>query len=422
MAYQAYSAAGVANAILKDDYQNFMVSLLNDSHPLLEKLERSTVEFDGRGAVFPVTTADVASVRSVGEGKAQPTGGQSVETESRVLSRNVTCRITLNDELIKSSKGKMGSFVQGVEFQMKRATEATRTNVNRQLNGYIIDTDTTPGILTQINGAATSATQTVDSSRFLKRGMKLRVGTAAEVADAGAGDNVEVLSVAASGTSVVFTGSFTAADNDLIVLGESGSAAYGHEMSGLAHMVHDGLRADGSTANQTTFQGVTIADNPEWIAKVARNGGTARPLTLSLMQSVIDGIQNDCGADVDCILGHTSIRREYTALLSSDVRYAAKELKGGFTILTYSGGDREIDFMIDRHANYGQIFFLTTSDVKQFVKEDWSWRDDDGKVLTKVPGYNQYECQFVTQRNIGCLRRNSHGVLKDLQYTLVGGA
>ena len=422
MAYQAYSAAGVANAILKDDYQNYMVSLLNTSHPLLEKLERSTVPFDGKAAVFPVTTAGVASVRSVGEGKAQPTAGQSVEAESRVLSRNITCRIELTDEVIKSSKGKMGAFVQAVEFQMKDATRATRDAANRQLNGNIINTDTTTGIMTQVNGVISNSTSgTVDNNRFLKRGMALRIGTAAEVADAGGGDNVIVASVSGT-TSVTFVSAITAADNDLVVMGESGSASYGHEMSGLAHMVHDGLRDDGTTANQTTFQGITIADNPEWIAKVSRNGGTARPLSLSLMQGVIDQISNDCGADVDTILGHTSIRREYTALLQSDVRFVAKELKGGFSVISYTGGDREIPFFIDRFCTLGQIFFLTSDDVKQFVKEEWGWRDDDGKVLTKVQGYNKYEAQFVTQRNIGCLRRNSHGVLRDLQYTLVGGA
>jgi len=419
MAYQAYNASGVANSILRDDYQDFMVSLLNDAHPLLKLLEKSDVEFQGKAAVFPVTTGDVAAVRSVGENKAQPTAGETTEAESRVLSKLTEAHIELTDEVMASAReGRIGAFQQATEFQMRRAVESTKDNVNRQLHGNILVANTNTGILTQINGAANSNTQTVDSTRFLKKGMRLRIGTAAEVADAGSGDNVVVSSIP-SATSVVLTGSFQSADNDLVVLGESGSSAYTHEMSGLAHIVHDGVSwVDGTTVNQSSFQGIAIADHPEWISTVERNGGVSRPLTLALMQSVIDSVDQACSAKVDTIVMHTSLRREYLDLLLPDVRYAPKELKGGFSVLSYTGGDREIPIMVDKHANLGQIFFLTSSDIKQFVKQDWQWREEDGRVLTKVPGYNKYAAQFVTQRNLGCLRRNSHGLLRDLSYTL----
>lgn len=397
-----------ADAILKDYFSEPLANILNTSHPTLEKFERAKNKFSGRRVVFPVNLRRNPGVRATAENGALPSAGYTQSVESEIRSKTIVGRLGLTAEQIASAKDDRGAFVEAVKYEMEGIVEATKDDVNRQLYGLTISGNTKSGILTQINGAATSATQTVDTTRYLKPGMRVLVGTDTTVGDLSA-DAVVVSSIA-SETSVVFTASFTSADNDLIALGESTGTAYNNEMTGLARIV---------SADDDDLQTVNTGDYPEWAATVHGTAGTPVALNLEDMQRLFDAIYNSCGSEPDMVIMHTSTRVEYFALLLADVRYEPLQLKGGGAAqLVFMGGDKQIPVFVDKHCTYGTIYMLNSKDIKQFVKKDWGWMDQDGAVLSRISGYNAYEAVYDTMRNLGVRRRNGCGKLVGVDYSL----
>lgn len=407
----ASSGTGLTSAdkLLKDFYTGVLVSQLNKSHPLLELMQKSNRKFTGRAVVFPVDTAHDQGVQAVGEGLAQPDVVASAPAEARVTSKLVQATMELTDEIIASAKDDRGAFADALKYQMGKSMDTAKEDVNRQLYG-----DGT-GTLTLVDGAVadTTASQniTVDSTRHLKAGMRVRIGTTAQVASSGSGDNQIIVSITSATVFVCTNQAGALADNDLIVRGKSGSTAYNNEISGLEAIIGTG-----------DFQGVTVADFPDWKATVNSNSGTARPLTLDLMIQVADDIKNASGKDPNAMFMHTSVRREYAALLLADVRYTQSnqetKLLGGFVKLNFAAGGGIADIYVDRQCTYKTIYYVHTPDLQRFVKQDWGWRQEDGKVLAKVPGYNKYSAQYQAQLNVGALCRNSHGKLTDITATL----
>lgn len=394
-----------ADALLKNFYLAPMQDQLNKSHPLLEFTEKSNRKFEGRKVVFPITIDRDQSVQAVGEGKAQPSAVSNVPAEASIASKLTQSVIQMTDEIIASAKTDKGAFADVTKQKMSDAIESLKNDINRQLYGdglgYLGTMSTTTATVTSI---------TVDTTRHFAKGQKLAIGTTTELA-AGTAEATSVTSV--DSATAITVASVAIVTGDKIVKGTAASNAYNNEMTGLAAIIPD-TNAD--------LQGVVVATYPDFKATVNRNGGTARSLSLDLMIQVADDIKNASGKDPDMMLMHTSVRREYAALLLADVRYAASnvetKLPGGFVKLQFAAGGSLTDIYVDRMCTYGTIFYLNTKDINQFVKEDWGWRQLDGSILQRVPGYNAYSAQFQTQRNLGVLCRNSHGKLADITATL----
>lgn len=406
--YSTGTGLSSADALLKNFYLAPMQDQLNKSHPLLEKTERSSRKFEGRKVVFPVEIERDQSVQAVGEGKAQPAVVSSVPAESSVSSKLVQSVIELTDEIIASAKTDKGAFADVVKQKMSNAMEALKNDINRQLYG-----DGT-GTLATITGTGTSATITgISTTRHLAKNQAVVVGTLANIASGGGSADASSVSSVTSTSVAVLADSITWANSDVIVKGTLASNAANNELTGLGAII--------PTTN-ADLQGISVTTYPDWKAAVNDASGVNRSLSLDLMIQVQDDIKNASGKDTDLMLMHTSVRREYATLLLADVRYAASnvetKLPGGFVMLQFAAGGAMTDIVVDRMCTFNTVFYLNTKDINQFVKEDWGWRQLDGSVLQRVPGYNKYAAQFQTQRNLGVLCRNSHGKLTDITATL----
>jgi len=47
---------------------------------------------------------------------------------------------------------------------------------------------------------------------------------------------------------------------------------------------------------------------------------------------------------------------------------------------------------------------------------DYDWMQKDGAILSRISGYDAYEAVIYRYAELGCTRRNSQGVLCDLDY------
>ncbi|KKL23253.1 hypothetical protein LCGC14_2427260, partial [marine sediment metagenome] len=105
--------------------------------------------------------------------------------------------------------------------------------------------------------------------------------------------------------------------------------------------------------------------------------------------------------------------REYLELMSADRRFPnTMELDGGWTGLDYNG----IPLMVDNDAIDGEMYFLSSKDLQIYRMADYDWMTKDGSVLHLVVDYDAYEAVLFRYAELGCTRRNSHGVLCDIAY------
>ena len=88
-------------------------------------------------------------------------------------------------------------------------------------------------------------------------------------------------------------------------------------------------------------------------------------------------------------------------------------LDGGWSALEYNG----IPLTVDDDAIDGEMYFLTTKDIQKYRMSDYDWMDKDGSILARISGYDAYEAILFLYQELGCSRRNSHGVICDLSYT-----
>jgi hypothetical protein len=426
MATQKASAGGGTDfdVVLKEFYEGPVREHLNNKITILQYVEKSKRKWNGRRVLFPVHLRRNHGVGARGESGTLPTAGRQEYVESKISSKFMYGRIELTGVVIAASEGDKGSFASALRTEVEGLRRDLRVDMNRQVwgnsiastaNGGLDSASGNTGIVSLVNVAPTHAggvtTFTVDNpgTRYIKPGSQLAVGTEAELTSTNFPTGCQTVTVATvpSKTTFTVTGDVTAnvVDNDLISLGDSSDNSFDKEIAGLSFMVSD---ADDD------FQTVDTGLNPEWKANVLDNGGDSRPLSLELMQLAIDTADEVAGAEPNLVMGHHSIRREYINLLTSDVRYAPEQLKGGFQKLTYAGGTTPMPLEFDRMAPYNKLFFLNTNDIKLYVMKDWAFADRDGSTFSRMANSDSWEAFMCWYGNMGLERRFSQTVLTDI--------
>ena len=416
------------DVVLKEFYEGPVREHLNNKIPILKYVEKSKRKWNGRRVVFPVHLRRNHGVGARGETGTLPTAGKQEYVESRINSKFMYGRIELTGVVIAASEGDKGSFASALRTEVEGLRRDLRVDMNRQVwgnpvasNGGVDSLSNNTGVLAQLNAEpasladGASATFTFDNpgTRYLKAGMKLGFGTmtgtdSGTVKTAATARVLDVTAVTSTTQATLKNNTGGAVDldiNDVCVLGDSSDNSFNKEITGLSFLVTD---------TDDNLQTVDTGDNPEWKANVLDNNSTNRPLSLELMQLAIDTADEVAGAEPNLIMGHHSIRREYINLLTSDVRYAPEQLKGGFQKLTYAGGQNPMPIEFDRHAPYNKLFFLNTNDIKLYVMKDWQWADRDGSSFSRKLNSDSWEAFMCWYGNLGLERRFSQTVLTDI--------
>jgi hypothetical protein len=407
----AVQTTTTADAILKDNYIGPVETIINESHPLLNETEQDQTKFTGKRVVFPVKVA-----RNNGAGARNtslPTAGYVATEDSIITAKRLFSRFEIEDTLISAASNDRGSFVEAVTMEMDGAIESLKYDINRQLYGNKLTSNTNTGPITQVNGVVSNTTTIVlDDNHNIEPGQTLVVGTSAELTGTGTPVLLTVATVSDDGVTITSSANVTLADDDIVVRGDGTAVAnhgYTNEINGLSYIVND---------EDDNFQSVDTGNYPGWAGVVNDNGGTLRNLELRLMFATCDLVKRKSGFAPNKVIMHDSMRREYTDLLVQDVRYQPQKLEGGVEKLTFAGFDRPIDIFTDRQCTLGAIYFLNMKYIKQFTLQPWGWMDKDGAVLSRVVDKPNYEATFRKYFNLGTRMRNSAGVLKDLNYSL----
>ena len=60
----------------------------------------------------------------------------------------------------------------------------------------------------------------------------------------------------------------------------------------------------------------------------------------------------------------------------------------------------------------------TSKDLQLYRMSDYEWMQKDGAILSRISGKDAYEAVLFRYAEVGIKRRNSQGVLCDLDYEL----
>lgn len=393
--------------LLKEVYQGRVREQLNDEIVALKRIERSsagvTNETGGKYVTFPIHVRRNAGIGSRHESEALPTPGHQGHAAARVGLKYAYGGVQLTGQAISLSDTNPKAFAKALDNEVNGLKDDVKKDMNRQIYG------TGNGAIGVATGANSGAVVPVEDARHFQIGMVVDTQTGTTVdntaltvvsVDLTPGANTVTLS-ATPGTATV--------SGDLIVRSGSGPSASGNrEITGFAAIVDD----------SNAIYNINPSVEPEWTSEVDENSGVNRALSEGLMIQMVDRIRTR-GGKTSLILQSLGVRRAYFNLLSQTRSTVnTQEFTGGFKGLAFTTDQGEIPVIADVDAPLNTQFFLNEETFTLYRDEDWHWLDRDGSMWKQVRDssgdYDAWYARLAEYHELGCDRRNSNGVIKDI--------
>lgn len=399
--------------ILKTVYGEGVQQQQNLEPMLYKEFSASPVKFGGNKYEVPARMVNGQSVGARSKRVALPEPIGNTDVTSSVYHKFIYGTFDVCGTDIERGKGSVNSFVNVQTDKVESITAAVLKDMNWQsfLNGT--------GVRAQ--AIASSPWSTGVCTVLTKLGIKyVRVGMAINVLsdadptvkraggsnDSGDSDSTRhFITAVAGGAAPTITVAATSGGSAATPTSSDASDYFvrhksaGIELTGLGAIVDDGVNDTAAL----TLQGISRATYPLWKAKVLGNSGTARPLTLQLMQLAVDIPEILSGKKIDYVIGSYNARDAYLNLLVPEKRYTTLKLDGGSTALEYNG----IPFRVDVDCPDGDIFFLHKASIQKFGLFDLKVVEQNGSMLGHASlaagdvfyGFLRAICNFGTNQS-----------------------
>jgi len=402
-----------ADAILKDWYWGDKVfpQMITDT-PLLSKIKTSKDniinDVGGRKVVFPLRTAYGQGMGARAAGDALPTARNQQFVVTEFQMKKMISRVEVQGEAWRSTEGAgKKAFVNLLREAINDALGAHAKETNGTMYRDGTGNRGTVTVGSGVVNPSFSGTFTMDTAIYMFQGMLADAYLAAALITNGG--NLQIDTVDRETGVVGFTNNnagpvTVAVGNDIYRAGNKDN-----ECMGLAGIVDDGTLL-------ASLQGITVATNPFWSAKLLSNGGVPRVLTLDLMENAYNVSMSQTNESPDCIIMDYVQKRKYEQLLVSDKRYTQSrdlpKLDGGYGSLAYNN----VPIVFDTDTQAGGMYFLNTKYLKMFQQFGYQWTTSpDAKFLwSRVAGYDSYEAVAIYEAEFAALRRNNQVRLTDL--------
>lgn len=389
------------SALLKEVYEPRIRKQLEDSQVALKRIEKSSEgvvsEVGGRYVTFPIRTRRNAGIGARNELEALPAAGQQGFAAARIGLKYLYGQIRLSGQTMELADSNYQAFASALDSEVEGIKNDVAKDQNRQVYG---------------NGTGTIATVTADGANTVTvdYARRLQLGAQIDIIDGTTLGNpnptVKVSNrqiTAINLTTNVVT--YNGADGTLVagdVIVRTGNV--NREWTGLAKI-----------ANSTgTLYDIDPAVESVWAAEVDSNSGVNRALSEGLMINLADRIAMN-GGDTSVILTSLGVRRAYFNLLSQQREFSnTKEFTGGFTGLAFTTDRGEIPVVSDPDCPPNTMYFLNEKEITLYREKDWSFMNRDGSMWQRVIGFDAYDATLYQYSEIGCHRRNSQGVIKDI--------
>lgn len=406
------------DAILRDDYKSYVENLNNKAFLLAQVKQRSD-KIQGRRATHSVHLGRSGAIGFGGETAALPTADQQRYSAVQVPVRFGRGRIQLSIQLLDMAKGDPGSFIDGLEGEMKITNDVMR-DVNRQLfgtsNGVIATCGVTGASTTVVLAAATTTQQ----MRHLYVGRQIDIGTVANPIFRAQNRNITAVSLASPPTITISGAAVTTAGTDFVFNTGSGGASTNTGLPGDGQFEMTGLQTIVSTT--AILHTIDPSTTTAWRAQVYSNAGTLRPLSETSIDLALMGGAAESGESASLLISNMGVYTSAKQILTGYQRNIdTLELKGGFQGIKWStpgvsgAGAADVAWYCDFDCPANMLFGINTNSlVFHQVNEGWRWMDQDGAILSRVAGFPAYEAVTYTIAELACNRRNANFLISDL--------
>ena len=350
--------------------------LNSDASVFLAQLERDIESVVGSKIVMAMRYGRNGGIGMGADDGTLPTPNGRKTKQAEWETKNFFARFQITEKVIKASKTSRGAFANLLTQEMEDTETDSKFDLSRQCLG-----DSTGKLCT---GSALNGTVlTVDSTRFMAEGMLIDSYTAGAVKHlAGA----EVIAVDHGALTVEVDAVGTLAATDILYVKGSKDL----ELTGL----------DAVFAQTGNLYGLARATYP-WLK--AQRTNVAGELEETTIQKAIDDAKRLTGAKTNFLLCALDVRRAYQDLMTAQKQTVnSLKLKGGWSALSYTGGDREVALTADDLMADGKMFCLDLNNWKFYHMGDFEWLDEDGAVLSRVADKAAYEATLTRYCDIGC--------------------
>lgn len=390
------------DAALKDNYGPGLKNAINSSNPFFAEVKINDRDIIGRKAVWSLHTSRSASTGGRAELASLPTADRQRYSQLQDDLVFTYHTIKVSGPAKHLTRGDEGAFARALESEIDGAESDIKNDRARQLFGQARTNGTTlqPGVLGLLSAdpgtgtTLTFANATKAEMRYFFIGEKLDIinpadGTARTVPSGG----VEVTGVDIAAKTITVAAAIDAgvADADYVVR----FGNFGNEINGLRHLVSTQKTANVDPATVPSWGSVTAGSSTTAISEVLLNEASEKVLT--------DGD----GSTPSLWAVEYDQRRKLASQLQAQKRYdgAQTTLKSGWKGLDIAEGV----LIADRYCPTNDGFGLSMGDIERFVGLDWTWDEDDGKVLYKaLDGSDSVEARFKVYDQLVATKRNSH--------------
>lgn len=385
-----------ASNILKEIYEPKMRDQLQNELVTSKRLEQTsegvTSEVGGKYVVFPIHVKRNHGIGARLEMEQLPTAQNQGYASARVSLAYLYGAVRLSGQTMELAESNYQAFASVLDQEMNGLQTDISKDMNRQVYG------TSVGALMTTTAAYAVNTLTTTNTQYMEVGMIVDIYDSTGVTQRATGRTVTTVTP----TTIVVDGAAiaTGASGDIVVrLGN-----LNRETIGLQQIVSD----------TGVLYNVDPAVEAKWKSTVNANGGVNRALSEGLMIRMIDDIRQQ-GGKTSVITTTMGVRRSYFNLLVQQREYSnVTSFEGGFSGLKFTTDNGEIPLISDFDCQPNRMYFLNEKELKFYRENDWKFMDRDGSKWTRVANFDAYDATMFSYRQLGCHRRNSQGIVRDI--------
>ena len=389
--------AGVDTTVLsgveKDIFEKGVSEGVNNKFPLKEFFTAETTDADylgGGGHIWSHHTGRNVSPMFTREGAAFASAGAQRHIKGRIDIRKMMARLYMTAEAMEFYNRNEASYANAMSDEKTRLVDDISFREEYALGsdgrGVLALLSDDPGTGTDIDvDSPANVPGTSFGNRFIQRDMFIgAVNPATGTLRSGI---LKVGDVNSDGSDFTSTAACDAswADNDYLVQAANASVtsvldtSYEAAFWGLPALIDDGT-------NRDNYFGISRTDAPSLKSYVVSSAGA---FSLDLAQRTADVVNQKLGGEVDTLVMHHSVRREYIKLLNADRRYSGANLSrpDGGTVAMKQGDLTlgECTVKAIRSIGLGQVYFLDTkrSGFKTYTAEAGKFEERDGSIWVR---------------------------------------
>lgn len=391
------------DAALKDDYGPGLKNAVNNVNPILTEATRNDEDIVGRQAVWAVHTGRSNSTSARGELGTLASADRQRFSQMKEDLAYLYHTIKVSGQAKHLTQGDQGAFARALDTEIQGAETDLKNDVARQsfgqkvtansalVSGVIGTLSTDPGTGTTL----TFANEPASVMRHFFVGMVLDfVDPSAGTVRSGGTRTVTAVSVSARTVTVSAAIDAGIASGDFVTR----TGNLDNEINGLRHLI-----------STQAFANVDPATVPSWGALTF--GSSTTGISEVIVDQAQEGVETDGNGETpELLIAEHSQRRKLASQLQAAKRYDGRQitLKAGWDGLQVARGT----MVVDRYCPTTSVFAINPKYLVRFVGLDWSWDDDDGKILFKaLDGSDAVEGRFKTYMNLVTTVRNAHSII-----------